>query len=76
MSAVKGNILLLVGVLVICGLASFAVYQWIVHRITGRSVSLKSLIKGVVHELGYLIAMLASLFVLFLVVGVLYELLR
>ena len=76
MSAVKGNALLLVGVLVICGLASFAVYQWIVHRITGRSVSLKSLIKGVVHELGYLIAMLASLFVLFLVVGVLYELLR
>ncbi|MDU4190123.1 MULTISPECIES: hypothetical protein [Aeromonas] len=74
MSAVKGNALLLVGVLGICGLASFAVYQWIVHRITGRSITLKTLVKGFVHELGHLVAMLAFLFALFLVVGVLYEL--
>lgn len=73
-SAVKGNTLLLVGVLVVCGLASFAVYQWIVHRITGRSITLKALAKGFVHEFGHLVAMLAFLFALFLVVGLLYEL--
>ncbi|HDT5889313.1 hypothetical protein [Aeromonas caviae] len=76
MSAVKGNALLLVGVLGVCGLASFAVYQWIVHRITGRSITLKALAKGFVHELGHLVAMLAFLFALFLVVGLLYELVR
>jgi hypothetical protein len=74
MSAVKGNALLLVGVPGICGLASFAVYQWIVHRITGRSITLKALAKGFVHELGHLVAMLTFLFALFLVVGLLYEL--
>ncbi|MND15756.1 hypothetical protein D3C80_59870 [compost metagenome] len=75
-SAVKGSALLLVGVLAMCGLASFAVYQWIVHRITGRSITLKALVKGFIHELGHLVVMLGLLFVLFLVVGVLYEWVR
>lgn len=72
-SVVKGNVLLLVGVLAICGLASFAVYQWIVHRITGKSITLKALVKGFIHEIGHLVVMLGLLFALFLVVGAIYE---
>lgn len=76
MSAVKGNALLLVGVVAICGLASFAVYQWIVHRITGRSITLVTLVKASLHELGHLVVTLTLLFVLFLVAGVIYECVR
>lgn len=60
-------------VVLLCGLGSFVAYQWIVGRISGRSIRITSLIKTVLYESGYFVLSMFALLVILIVFGLLHE---
>nr|WP_272487435.1 hypothetical protein [Citrobacter braakii]WBU75656.1 hypothetical protein PGH06_24550 [Citrobacter braakii] len=60
-------------VVLLCGLGSFVAYQWIVGRISGRSIRITSLIKTVLYESGYFVLSMFVLLVILIVFGLLHE---
>jgi hypothetical protein len=60
-------------IMLICGLGSFVAYQWIVGRISGRSIRITSLIKTVLYESGYFVLSMFALLVIIIVFGLLHE---
>ncbi|HBV5018489.1 TPA: hypothetical protein MDZ88_004741 [Klebsiella pneumoniae] len=59
--------------LVICGLGSFVAFQWIIGRISGRSISVVSVIKAVMYESGYFVLSMLILLVILVLFGLAYE---
>lgn len=60
-------------VVLLCGLGSFVAYQWIVGRISGRSIRITSLIKTVLYESGYFVLSMFALLGILIVFGLLHE---
>ncbi|ELK6103727.1 hypothetical protein RVV19_005071, partial [Citrobacter freundii] len=60
-------------VVLFCGLGSFVAFQWIVGRISGRSVSAASLIKTIMYESGYFVLSMITLLVILILFGIAYE---
>ncbi|HGV4150589.1 TPA: hypothetical protein ACNHAZ_005144, partial [Escherichia coli] len=54
-SVLREHALVSVAVVLICGLGSFVAFQWIIGRISGRSISVVSVIKAVMYESGYFV---------------------
>jgi hypothetical protein len=62
-----------VAVVLICGLGSFVAFQWIIGRISGRSISVVSVIKAVMYESGYFVLSMLILLVILVLFGLAYE---
>lgn len=68
-----GIITVSVVVVLLCGLGSFVAFQWIVGRISGRSISATSLIKTIMYESGYFVLSMIALLVILVLFGIAYE---
>ncbi|MGL6400168.1 hypothetical protein ACSZMI_20440 [Aeromonas veronii] len=72
-SVLREHTLVSVVVVLFCGLGSFVAFQWIVGRISGRSVSAASLIKTIMYESGYFVLSMITLLVILILFGIAYE---
>ncbi|SQC36691.1 Uncharacterised protein [Klebsiella pneumoniae] len=63
-SVLREHALVSVAVVLICGLGSFVAFQWIIGRISGRSISVVSVIKAVMYESGYFVLSMLILLVI------------
>lgn len=72
-SVLRDHSFVSVVVVLLCGLGSFVAYQWIVGRISGRSIRITSLIKTVLYESGYFVLSMFVLLVILIVFGLLHE---
>lgn len=72
-SALREHALVSVAVVLICGLGSFVAFQWIIGRISGRSISVVSVIKAVMYESGYFVLSMLILLVILVLFGLAYE---
>ncbi|MFW8205212.1 hypothetical protein ACOIC8_27880, partial [Klebsiella pneumoniae] len=52
---------------------SFVAFQWIIGRISGRSISVVSVIKAVMYESGYFVLSMLILLVILVLFGLAYE---
>ena len=72
-SVLREHTLVSVVVVLFCGLGSFVAFQWIVGRISGRSISATSLIKTIMYESGYFALSMITLLVILVLFGIAYE---
>lgn len=72
-SVLREHTLVSVLVVLLCGLGSFVAFQWIVGRISGRSISAASLIKTIMYESGYFVLSMITLLVILVLFGIAYE---
>lgn len=72
-SVLRDHSFVSVVVVLLCGLGSFVAYQWIVGRISGRSIRITSLIKTVLYESGYFVLSMFVLLVILIVFSLLHE---
>ncbi|EAW2732396.1 TPA: hypothetical protein ACH7KE_003236 [Escherichia coli] len=72
-SVLREHALVSVAVVLICGLGSFVAFQWIIGRISGRSISVVSVIKAVMYESGYFVLSMLILLVILVLFGLAYE---
>ncbi|MEM0831216.1 hypothetical protein J4V19_25635 [Escherichia coli] len=72
-SVLREHTLVSVVVVLLCGLGSFVAFQWIVGRISGRSISATSLIKTIMYESGYFVLSMIALLVILVLFGIAYE---
>ena len=72
-SVLREHTLVSVAVVLLCGLGSFVAFQWIVGRISGRSISVTSLIKTIMYESGYFALSMITLLVILVLFGIAYE---
>lgn len=72
-SVLREHTLVSVVVVLLCGLGSFVAFQWIVGRISGRSISVTSLIKTIMYESGYFVLSMIALLVILVLFGIAYE---
>ena len=72
-SVLREQALVSVAVVLICGLGSFVAFQWIIGRISGRSISVVSVIKAVMYESGYFVLSMLILLVILVLFGLAYE---
>ncbi|TDB57927.1 hypothetical protein [Photorhabdus khanii] len=72
-SVLKDHSFVSVVVVLLCGLGSFVAYQWIVGRISGRSIRITSLIKTGLYESGYFVLSMLALLVILIVFGLVHE---
>ncbi|MGC0444486.1 hypothetical protein ACN6JW_23075, partial [Salmonella enterica subsp. enterica serovar Minnesota] len=68
-SVLREHALVSVAVVLICGLGSFVAFQWIIGRISGRSISVVSVIKAVMYESGYFVLSMLILLVILVLFG-------
>ena len=71
-SVLREHALVSVAVVLICGLGSFVAFQWIIGRISGRSISVVSVIKAVMYESGYFVLSMLILLVILVLFGLAY----
>ncbi len=62
-----------VAVVLLCGFGSFVAFQWFVGRISGRSISIISVIKTVMCESGYFVLSVLALLVILVLFSLAYE---
>lgn len=62
-----------VTVVLLCGFGSFVAFHWIVIRISGKSISVISVIKAVMYEFGYFMLSMLILLVVLIMIGLAYE---
>ena len=72
-SVLREHALVSVAVVLICGLGSFVAFQWIIGRISGRSISVVSVIKAVMYESVYFVLSMLILLVILVLFGLAYE---
>ncbi|ECT4015396.1 hypothetical protein D4T61_14435 [Salmonella enterica subsp. enterica serovar Typhimurium] len=72
-SVLREHALVSVAVVLICGLGSFVAFQWIIGRISGRSISVVSVIKAVMYESGFFVLSMLILLVILVLFGLAYE---
>lgn len=72
-SVLRDHTFVSVVVVLFCGLGSFVVYQWIVGRISGRSIRVTSLIKTLLYESGYFVLLMLALLVILIMFGIVHD---
>lgn len=72
-SLLREHVFISVAVVLLCGLASFVTFQWIVERIFGRSISVASVVKAVMYEFAYFVLLMFILLVIFILFGLAYQ---
>lgn len=72
-SVLREHAFVSVVVVLLCGLGSFVAFQWIVGRISRRSVSIILLLKTVMYESGYFVLFMLATLVILILFGLAYE---